>query len=326
MISILSSTGTRTGADGWAACSDTICAISANGVRCEDNTPSAPLSAGSASMLACPFSGEESTWVDLPSRSSSSRTSFQEHLACFFVQPMQAVRFLRQSMCNLRHRSQGGRILSPRCNDSILFTISALYGPPSSRSICEGFEWGSNDAGVFGIATAAAVLRAYSPAVSRDSDLGFVLVDEICTGVDLVMPAEDRLDSSSLRASRSAEEKNFFINSARRVGEAPLIEVPLMIVTLSVFAVGNKSCAALLVAVSGEVSVLASTGADCRVLTAVKPLGGDCDIPGMPLDLPLSPCVSSVGGGELCDRRIGIFVSTSDSLLLMIAALRPLSR
>ena len=154
---------------------------------------------------------------------------------------MQAVRFFKQSICSLRHLSQGGRILSPRCNDSILFTISALYGPPSSRSICDGFEWGSNDTGVLGIATAAGLLRVYIPAVSNDSDLGFGLVEATCAVVERVMPAEDRLSSSSVRASRSADEKNFFMSSARVVGDAPLMEVPLMIVTFSVLALENRS-------------------------------------------------------------------------------------
>ena len=73
-------------------------------------------------------------------RSSSSSTSFQLHFACFFVHPRQAVKFFAQSMCSRLHRSQGGRILSPLCNCSIRDTISALYGPASSkRSAGVGF-------------------------------------------------------------------------------------------------------------------------------------------------------------------------------------------
>jgi hypothetical protein len=94
---------------------------------------------------------------------------------------------------------------------------------------------------VLGIATAAGLLRLYVPAVSSDSDLGFGLVEGACAAVDLVMPVEDRLSSSSVRASRSADEKNFFMSSARVVGDAPLMEVPLMIVTFSVLALENRS-------------------------------------------------------------------------------------
>jgi len=127
---------------------------------------------------------------------------------------------------------------------------------------------------VLGIATAAGLLRLYIPAVSSDSDLGFGLVEGACAAVDLVTPVEDRLSSSSVRASRSADEKNFFMSSARVVGDAPLMEVPLMIVTFSVLALENRSWAAV-VARSGEASGLDSAGRDCRVLTAVNPIGGD---------------------------------------------------
>ena len=68
------------------------------------------------------------------SYSSSSLTSFQEHLACFFVHPMHAVKFFKQSIWRRRHRSHGGRIRSPRCSSSIRATISILCGPPSSFS------------------------------------------------------------------------------------------------------------------------------------------------------------------------------------------------
>jgi hypothetical protein len=53
------------------------------------------------------------------------------------------------------------------------------------------------------------------------------------------------------------------------------------------------------VATSGEVSGLDSAGRDCRVLTAVNPIGGDWDMPDMPLGFAFSPFASSVGGGEL---------------------------
>ena len=95
--------------------------------------------------------------------SSSGRTSFQEHLACFLVHPIQAVRFFRQSMCRRRHRSQGGRTRSPRCIDSILLTISDLKGPPSSRSRKGLLTCGISDAGVPGMATVAVFLLRELP-------------------------------------------------------------------------------------------------------------------------------------------------------------------
>lgn len=66
--------------------------------------------------------------------SSSALTSRQEHLACFFVQPMHAVRFLRQCMFSLLHLSQGGRIRSPLARSSMRATMAALKGAVSSRS------------------------------------------------------------------------------------------------------------------------------------------------------------------------------------------------
>lgn len=86
--------------------------------------------------------------------SSSSLTSFQEHLACFFVHPMHAVKFFKQSIWRRRHRSHGGMIRSPRCSSSIRATISILCGPPSSFSGWLDFRGGNNEDGVLGIATA----------------------------------------------------------------------------------------------------------------------------------------------------------------------------
>jgi hypothetical protein len=60
--------------------------------------------------------------------------------------------------------------------------------------------------------------------------------------------------------------KNFFMSSALVVGEAPLIEVPLIIVTLSVLGCENINCPALR-ALSSETS--------CRELTATNPDGGE---------------------------------------------------
>jgi hypothetical protein len=96
---------------------------------------------------------------------SPSRTSFQEHLACFLVQPMHAVRFFKQSMCNLRHLSHGGRIRSPFPRLSILWTISALKGPPSSFSAGWLVRWlaaGSRLVGVFGMGTGEFIIDCSS--------------------------------------------------------------------------------------------------------------------------------------------------------------------
>ena len=107
------------------------------------------------------FSGR--SWdvvVVIPARidlTSSSLTSRQEHLACFFVQPTQAVRFLRQSMWRRRQRSQGGITRSPRWSSSIRAIISSLKGPPSSFSWWIDFGGGRRDDGVFGMATAVVV-------------------------------------------------------------------------------------------------------------------------------------------------------------------------
>ena len=68
------------------------------------------------------------------------------------------------------------------------------------------------------------------------------------------------------RAFRSAVVKNFFISSALVVGEAPLIDVPLIIVTLSVFGWENINCPAL-----SE----PSSETSWRELTATKPEGGE---------------------------------------------------
>jgi hypothetical protein len=97
-----------------------------------------------------------------PPRSSPSRTSFHEHLACFLVQPMHAVRFFRQSMCNLRQRSHGGKMRSPLASASILCTISVLNGPPSSLSNGWLLRWlatGRRLDGVLGIGTGEFIIE-----------------------------------------------------------------------------------------------------------------------------------------------------------------------
>lgn len=114
--------------------------------------------------------------------SSSSLTSFQEHLACFFVHPIHAVKFFKQSIWRRRQRSHGGRIRSPRCSSSIRATISILCGPPSSFSGWLDLGGGSNEDGVLGIATVVGdelFKRLISPAASdargrgRDEDCRF---------------------------------------------------------------------------------------------------------------------------------------------------------
>lgn len=163
--------------------------------------------------------------------SSSALTSRQEHFACFFVQPMHAVRFLRQCMFSLLHLSQGGRIRSPLARSSMRATMAALNGAVSSRS-CEGvgFGCGSSEEGVLGIGTGG--------------------IEELtCPGNG---EEEDWWSESGwwsgcccfcwcMRLSEVV--KNFFMSSARVLGEAPLIEVPLMMVTLSEMGWEKANCA-----------------------------------------------------------------------------------
>ena len=116
------------------------------------------------------FSGRSWDVVDvvIPARiavTSSSLTSRQEHLACFFVQPTQAVRFLRQSMWRRRQRSQGGITRSPRWSSSIRAIISSLKGPPSSFYLWNDIGGGRRDDGVFGMATVVAVAVAVAAVV-----------------------------------------------------------------------------------------------------------------------------------------------------------------
>ena len=109
------------------------------------------------------------------------------------------------------------------------------------------------------------------------------------------------------RAFRSAVVKNFFISSARVVGEAPLIEVPLMMVTLSVFGWENMNCEAL-IALSSAWSV----GSACRELTATNPDAGECG-----RERPLMPCwllflllelllVVIIKGAPFMSRHVGL--------------------
>lgn len=63
--------------------------------------------------------------------SSSSEMVFHPHLACFLVQPWQAVRCFMHCTRNLRHRSQGGWMVSPLAN----FSIRAVT---SDRCVSDG--------------------------------------------------------------------------------------------------------------------------------------------------------------------------------------------
>ena len=116
------------------------------------------------------------------------------------------------------------------------------------------------------------------PASSRESERGFS-AGEFCIAVVRVAPKDDRRTVSSVKpASRSLGVRNFFINSARTVGEASLIDLPLMMVTFDVFGVANVSAVwflpmSLLPATRGRCS--ASAGSACLKLTAVNPSGGD---------------------------------------------------
>lgn len=67
-------------------------------------------------------------------------------------------------------------------------------------------------------------------------------------------------------------EKNFFINSARVVGDAPLTEVPLMMVILSVFDWENKNGEGMVFSAAATISDPLTRWA----LTATNPVGGEC--------------------------------------------------
>lgn len=180
-------------------------------------------------------------------------------------------------MCNRRHRSHGGITRSPLGIDSILLTISDLKGPPSSRSRTCVFTCGIREAGVFGIATDVCLLSAVAPGNSIESDLG--LASTVVLDIDCVrgVPNEDRRAASGLiPESRSVEDIKFFIISALSVGEAPLMDRPLMYVTLPVLEPGKSSSGPVAEADSGSVDLWSGlTTAPCLLLTAMNPDGGD---------------------------------------------------
>lgn len=153
--------------------------------------------------------------------SSSALTSRQEHLACFFVQPMHAVRFLRQCMFSLLHLSQGGRIRSPLARSSMRATMAALKGAVSSRSWeGVGFGCGSKEEGVLGIGTGG-IEELACPGKGEEED---------CWS-ESGWWSDCCCFCWCMRLSEVV--KNFFMSSARVLGEAPLMDVPLMMVTLS---------------------------------------------------------------------------------------------
>ena len=123
---------------------------------------------------------------------------------------------------------------------------------------------------MLGIATVGPPCTCCVPTNSSESDLGRVF--DVDPGVSCGPAAfdDERRVPSSVRASRSVEEKNFFINSARSVGDAPLMDLPLTMVTFPVLA------SAYSLSRRGSGSRL-SPSRDCLMFTAVKPDGGDCD-------------------------------------------------
>jgi hypothetical protein len=211
-----------------------------------------------------------------PPRSSPSRTSFHEHFACFFVQPIHAVRFFRQSMCSRRQRSHGGKMRSPLASVSILCTISVLNGPPSSFSTGWLLRWlaaGSKLEGVLGIGTGEFIIECSSDSFICDgrakfgggisTGLGGAL-ETFATGVDgCEMPWTD---NDGRRASvvgfggwddgrRSLIVWNLESNSCRVVEEVPL-PLPALLLPFPLL-------------------LLSCTG---RALTATKPPGDFCEV------------------------------------------------
>lgn len=167
---------------------------------------------------------------------------------------------------------------------------------------------------MLGIGTAEELLEVLSEPLARDSELvccGF------CSVADLVVPSDDRRLRSSSRACMSAFTRKLLISSTRCSCEIPLMEAPLRTVTLSVFARENRGCPELAGGLLG-VSDTVSAGADCLVLTAVKPMGGDCEGARYPLGLIDVPLATSGYGTGLTER--GRTLTTSASRRLIIAA------
>lgn len=69
---------------------------------------------------------------------SSSVTFLQLHLACFLVQPRQAVKCLTHCRRRRRHRSQGGKIISPLLSVSVFCSTrgrcTSVAGSPGSTT------------------------------------------------------------------------------------------------------------------------------------------------------------------------------------------------
>ncbi len=138
------------------------------------------------------------------------------------------------------------------------------------------------------------------------------------------MPSEVRRLRSSSRACISALTKKLFISSTRCSCEIPLIDAPLRTVTFSVFACEKRGFPELADDFAG-VSHDGSAGADCLVFTAVKPIGGDREVAGMPLVFAEVPLASSANAAGLSERT-GPFLPSSASLRLIMAAFRFLRR
>ena len=106
---------------------------------------------------------------------------------------------------------------------------------------------------------------------------------------------------------------NFFIISARSVGEAPLIDLPLMYVTLPAPDAGNKS----------SVALLGGSGSAGLVLTAVKPIGGEA-VSRLRIGRAIAPLTSLCRDGEPVDRKGGCCGAVpSVSRLARMAVRRP---
>ena len=280
--------------------------------------------AGSGSWLgpdaALSRSGEAECLVLMPCN-SSALTSFQEHLACFLVHPIHAVRFLRQSICSLRHRSHGGITRSPFHMLSILRTISDLKGPPSSRSMGEGFIWGNSDTGVLGIATEGGFLPPSTPpAKSVDRDRCFS-AEFCCMAVVRAVPSEDRRMVSSVKpASRSAGVKNLCSISLLTLGEGSSTILPLWLARFWLNASSTLPRCVSPVVVGAALD--SGSCPACLKLTVIKPAGGECETSTLRNGLATLPLVSAGERGDARRSEGCFFASASCSRRAKIAVLR----
>lgn len=125
--------------------------------------------------------------------------------------------------------------------------------------------------------------------------------------------------SAVVAASRSPGVIKFFINSARSVGDAPLIERPLMYVTFPVLEPANRSSVGAVGLCTSEARFSGSDGTACLTLTAVKPTGGDCDVSMLRAGPEPVPFGSAGDIGEPFERSGACFTSPSPSRRAMMA-------